>query len=137
MKSTALALLLLLGAACAGTAAAQSWEYKSYKKDRTSGQYDKDRFVTGTIRLEDEKDGQASFRMIAGAIDACYRGAVPVRVERSADTLVITSLQTLSGCEVFRYHIRTDGSGGTKEFKRDGSDTWVKSRFDHGLTPAK
>lgn len=128
-------VLLLMLATAPTTAAAQTWTYKSYKKDRASGQYDKDRFVSGTIRLEDEADGQARFRMIAGAVDVCYRGAVPVTVERSAELLVITSQQPVAGCEVFRYQIRTDGSGGFKEVKRDGSDVWVKTRFDHGLLP--
>lgn len=137
MKRLAPIPLLLLGLLAATTAGAQSWEYRSYKKDKLSGQYDTERYVSGTIRLEDEKDGQANFRMIAGGVDACYRGAVPVTVTRTPEELVITSQQTVAGCEVFRYTIRADGSGGFKEVRRDGQERWLKSRFDHGLTPVK
>lgn len=72
MNSRVAALLLCgLSAALPATAPAQTWDYKSYRKDPLSGQYDKNRFLTSTIRL-DEKDGKASFRMITtGRGDPC------------------------------------------------------------------
>jgi outer membrane protein assembly factor BamB len=125
------ACLLALGAASAG---AQTWEYKSYKKSGAGGTYDKDRFVTGTIAVE-EKDGKHFFRMNAGALDACYRGEVPVTLAKTDATTTIESQMTMAGCDDFRYVIRNDGSGGTKYNKR--GDRWAKSPMDHGLTPAK
>jgi len=132
-----LAKLIALAAAAAlalPAAQAQVWEYKSYKRDPQTKQYHKDSFVTGTISVE-QKEGEAYFRMIAGGVDVCYRGAIPVTVERGAGTVVITSKQPVSGCEDFRYRIREDGSGGTKEVKQPGGE-WRNSPFDHGLRPA-
>jgi hypothetical protein len=128
--------LLAAAAAFAVTAAqAQVWDYKSYKRDPQTKRYSKENFVTGTISVE-EKDGESYFRMIAGGLDACYRGAIPVSVERGAGTIVVTSKQTLVGCEHFRYRIREDGSGGTKEVKDNPDAEWRNSPFDHGLRPA-
>ncbi len=137
MLTASAALSLLLLAFAAGThaqTATQSWEYKSYKKNASGGSFDKDNFVAGTISVE-EKDGQASFRMIAGKVDICYRGALPATVTRTDALTVIEVTQPVTGCEEFRYTIRNDGSGGFKETKI--GDRWVKSRFDHGLTPVK
>jgi hypothetical protein len=125
-------------AACAllaGTAQAQTWEYKAYKKQGMGGQTDKDSFTTGTISIE-EKDGQASFRMAAGSSGVCYRGSLPATVTKTDTTTVIEVTKPVSGCEEFRYVIQNDGSGGVKEYRRSG-DEWVKSKFDHGLTPKK
>ena len=66
------ALVLPLGAS------AQSWEYKSYKKS-LGGQYSKENFVVGTISLE-EKDGKATLKTIAGAMDSCRRAELPAQV---------------------------------------------------------
>lgn len=126
------ALAFGLGAAHAQTT--QSWNYKSYKKGGAGGQYDENRYVAGTISIE-EKDGKHWFRMVAGATDVCYRGALPVKVTRSDATTTIEVEQAVSGCEEFRYVIRNDGSGGTKETRR--GERWAKSRFDHDLTPVK
>ncbi len=132
MAAHASILALGLAAALAATAvSAQTWEYKSYRKTST-GQWDKDRYITGTISVE-EKDGKSWFRMTAGHLDVCYRGALPAMVTRSAETTVIEVEQVVAGCEQFRYTIRNDGSGGTKEIRH--GERWVKNRFDHGLTP--
>ena len=74
--------------------------------------------------------------MLAGGVDVCYRRAIPVTVERGEGMVVITSKQPVTGCEDFRYRIREDGSGGTKEVK-DAGPEWRKSPFDHGLRPVK
>ena len=129
-------IMLAAAAAFAVTAAqAQVWDYKSYKRDPHTKRYSKDSFVTGTISVE-EKDGKSHFRMIAGGVDVCYQGAIPVMVERGEGVVVITSKQPITGCEDFRYRIREDGSGGTKEVK-DGGTAWRKSPFDHSLKPVK
>ncbi len=120
---------------CTTSVQAQTWEYKSYKRDRNAGgQYNKDNFVAGTISVE-EKDGKASFRMVAGNLDICYRGALPVTLTKTDVVTLIEVQQAVSGCEEFRYTIRNDGSGGFKEVRQ--GERWVKSRFDHGLTPIK
>lgn len=121
-------------AALASAASAQTWEYKSYKKSGPSGQYDKDRFVLGTVTLE-EKDGQATVHMVAGVTDACVRGDMPALVTRTDATTTIEPQIALAGCEKFRYVIRNDGSGGIREHQR--GDRWVGDRFDHGLTPKR
>jgi hypothetical protein len=136
MSLSRLAKLIALAAAAAfalPAAQAQVWDYKSYKRDPQTKQYHKDNFVTGTISVE-EKDGESYFRMIAGGVDVCYRGAIPVTVERGAGTIVITSKQPVTGCEDFRYRIREDGSGGMKEVKQPGGE-WRNSPFDHSLRP--
>lgn len=120
----------------ASSVAAQTWDYKSFKKDPRNGQYDKDRFRTTTISIE-EKDSVWSFRMATpGKGDPCFnRGAMPAEVQKSAETTVITVTPLLADCEPFRYVIQNDGSGGVKQLQRDGR--WVSDGFDHGLTPAK
>jgi len=129
------ALLLALAAASA-FADKQSWDYKSYQKDRASGQYSKERFITSTITL-DEKDGAATFRMLtAGRGDPCInKGDLPAEVQRTPATIVITVTPPLAGCEPFRYVIRSDGSGGVRQHRRD--ELWVEDGLDHGLTPSK
>jgi hypothetical protein len=126
-----LALATLL--ACT-SAQAQTWEYKSYKKQGMGGQYDKDKFTTGTISVE-EKDGKAYFSMNAGSVDACLRGSIPATITKTDATTVIEPQITLSGCDKFRYVIRNDGSGGIREHLR--GETWKDDKFDHGLTPKK
>ncbi len=134
-------LRLLPAAALAAAGAAAhadklAWDYKSYLKDRTSGQYSKDRFVTSTITLE-ETDGKARFRMLtAGRGDPCIsQSELPAEVERTPGLLTITVTPPLAGCEPFRYRIRTDGSGGVRQHLRH--ERWSDDGLDHGLTPAK
>ncbi len=133
--ATALAALIAFAAAAPAAAQTQTWNYKSYRKDPLSGQYDKARFLSSTIRL-DEKDGKATFRMITtGRGDPCIsRSDLPAEVERTPDTLILTVRPETSGCEPFRYLIRTDGSGGVRQHLRN--ERWVDDGFDHGLTPA-
>lgn len=127
-------LVPLLLLAAAGAAAAQAWSYKSYPRDRLSGQYLKDKWVEASITL-DEKDGQASFMMITpGRGDPCFSNVrMPAEVERGPDVLVLTVKPQLAGCQPFRYRIRTDGSGGVRQFWRN--DAWHDDGLDHGLTP--
>jgi hypothetical protein len=126
--ATTLALLL----AAPALANTQAWNYVSYKKDPASGRYSKDLNNVGSLELT-EKDGQASFRIIAGTLDLCHRGSIAANVERTAQTLTITTAQAYAGCPLYRYIIRTDGSGGRKEFQRDG--VWIDDRLDHDLRP--
>src|SRR5664279_1556472 len=131
-------LVIALAATVAGgllfttSAQAQTWEYKSYKKDR-GGQWDRERFNLGAVTLE-EKDGKAFFRVIAGNQDACLRGEVPALVTKTDATTTI-ELELIPGCDPTRYVIRNDGSGGIREIKRN--ERWVNDTFDHGLTPKK
>jgi hypothetical protein len=122
----------------ATTAAAQTWNYKSYIRDASTGTYDKTKFRTSTITLKDEKDGKGTFRMIMAAArpDPCISaGDLPAEVQRDAETVTITVVPTLHGCEQFRYVIKTDGSGGVRMHRRSGE--WKADGFDHDLTPAK
>lgn len=114
-------------------ASAQSWEYKSYKKS-PGGQYNRENFVVGSITLE-EKDGKATLKTIAGAMDACRRAELPAQVTRTDGEITIEPEVPMSGCEKWRVVIRTDGSGGRREVWR--GEKWVDTRWDHGLTPAK
>jgi hypothetical protein len=131
MRTLATAAVLVL-AAQAG-AQTQSWDYKSYPRDRQSGQYLKDRFNLATVTL-DEKDGKATFRMITpGRGDPCVsRGELPAEVERNAETTTITVRPELAGCDPFRYVIRNDGSGGVRMHWRH--ERWTPDGLDHGLT---
>lgn len=128
-----LTIALTGGAAMAET---QVWNYKSYIRDKTSGQYNKEKFVTSTVKLT-ESDGKAVFRMITpGRGDLCISaGDLPAEVQRAAEITTITVTPTLVGCEPFRYEIKNDGSGGTRLHRRH--DRWVPDGFDHDLTPAK
>ena len=123
----------LAAIAISGAAAAQTWNYKSYKKNST-GQWDKNEFVAGTISVE-EKDGEAFFTLSAGRTDLCYRGKLPASVTKTEAVTVIEVTQPVPGCEQFRYTIRNDGSGGIKETKT--GDRWVKNGFDFDLTPKR
>lgn len=128
--------LLALASAGATLADTQTWNYKSYLRDRTSGQYDKEKFRTSTVTLT-EQDGKAVFRMLtAGRGDLCISASdLPAEVQRGADTTIVTVTPTLAGCEPFRYVIRNDGSGGIRQHRRD--DRWVADGLDHDLTPKK
>ncbi len=117
----------------AAAAQAQSWEYKSYKRTQ-GGQYSKDSFVVGTITLE-ERDGKATLKTIAGAMDACRRAELPAQVTRTDAEITIEPEVPMAGCERWRVVIRTDGSGGRRELWR--GERWVDTKWDHGLTPAK
>ena len=134
-RAARLALTALLSAMVLAPlgAQAQTWEYKSYKRS-LGGQYNKENFVVGTVKLE-EKDGKATFFTNAGVMDACRRAEVPAQVTRTDAEITIEPEISLAGCEKFRLVIRTDGSGGRRELWRN--DKWVDSKWDHGLTPRK
>ena len=101
----------------------------------SAGQFDKNNFTVGTISIVENGDGKAAFRFTVGRVDVCYRGELPATVTRTAELTTIEVTQVVPGCEELRYVIRNDGSGGTREARR--GDAWVKSPFDHGLTPVK
>ncbi len=134
-RAARLALTALLSAMVLAPlgAQAQTWEYKSYKRS-LGGQYNKENFVVGTVKLE-EKDGKATFFTNAGVMDACRRAEVPAQVTRTDAEITIEPEISLAGCEKFRLVIRTDGSGGRRELWRN--EKWVDSKWDHGLTPKK
>jgi hypothetical protein len=138
IRARALSTLGTLALAASGSAWAQkqSWDYKAYLRDPVSGQYTPERFVVTTIAL-DESGPKPAFRMtMPGRGDPCFsRGDLPAEVERTAETLTITVMPIVAGCDSFRYIIRNDGSGGVRQFRRE--ERWVTSRFEHGLTPTK
>lgn len=121
--------------AFAASADAQTWNYKSYKKTST-GQYDPNDFVTGTISVEPKGDGWG-FNLNAGRTDVCYRGTLPATVTKTEELTVIEVTQPVPGCEVFRYTIRNDGSGGFKEYRV--GERWVRqnAKYDNDLTPKR
>ena len=128
---------LAIATACLATALSalgQTWEYKYYRLG-PGGQYEKERFVVGSIALLDEKDGKGTVRIIAGQgkSNNCTRGDLPATVTKTDATTTI-EVQLLTGCDETRYVIRNDGSGGEREIKRN--DKWVKDGYEHGLTPA-
>ena len=131
---SALAMLFAATALAPLGAQAQTWEYKSFKKKGLGGQYDKDNFVVGTVKLE-EKDGKATVQLNAGAMDACRRAEAPAQVTRTDAEITIEPEVSLAGCEKWRLIIRTDGSGGRREVWR--GDKWADTHWDHGLTPKK
>lgn len=137
MDTRRIAAMLVLAAA-AGNAMAdkQSWDYKAYPKDRTTGQSSKERFVIATITLE-ESEGKARFRMLTpGRGDPCMsQSELPAEVARTPELLTLTVRPPLAGCEPFRYLIRTDGSGGVRQNLR--GEHWVDDGLDHGLTPRR
>jgi hypothetical protein len=118
-----------------GWAQTQSWNYKSYLRDKTTGQYSKENFRTSTITLT-EKDGKAVFRMLTAGRDICHSASdMPAEVERTPELTIIVVTPTVSGCEPFRYEIRNDGSGGVRKNRK--GERWVGDGLDHDLTPAK
>lgn len=129
------ALALLTATAGSGWAQTQSWNYKSYLRDRASGQYSKENFRSSTIMLT-EKDGKAVFRMLTAGRDICISASdMPADVERTPELTIIVVKPPVAGCEPFRYEIRNDGSGGVR-MNRKG-ERWVSDGLDHDLTPAK
>ena len=131
-RALTLAATVLCGLLFTAAVQAQTWEYKSYKRDR-GGQWDRERFNLGAVTLE-ERDGKGYFRVIAGGQDACLRSEVPAIVTRTDATTTI-ELELITGCDPTRYVIRNDGSGGIREVKRN--ERWVNDTFDHGLTLKK
>lgn len=43
-----------------GWAQTQSWNYKSYQRDKTTGLYNKEKFLTSTISLTEQDDDSGS-----------------------------------------------------------------------------
>lgn len=135
-RTASWAFAALAAAASTAFAQTQRWDYKSYQKDKLSGQYSKERFLTATVSIT-EKDGKASFRMVTpGRGDPCIsKSDLPAEVVREAETVTITVTPELAGCEPFRYVIRNDGSGGVRLNRR--GEQWKPDGLDHGLTPVK
>lgn len=127
-----LAAIFFAAALATGAASAQTWTYKSFKKGGMGGQYDKERFVMGSVTLE-EGDGKASLLINAGNMDNCREGKLAATVARTEATTTIEPEVRLAGCEKWRLVIRNDGSGGTREVFR--GDAWKPTAFDHDLKP--
>lgn len=106
------------------------WKYKSYRKSATSG-YSKDAFIEGTLSIT-QKDGKWLMDMTAGGNNTgpCYRTPIEAEVVRTDDTTTIEP-KLVSGCDLYRYVIRNDGSGGQRQVKK--GEKWVGDGFDHDL----
>lgn len=130
--SLGFAIALTCGVASAQT---QSWNYKSYLRDKTTGRHSKENFLTSKITLT-ERDGKAEFRMLTAGRDMCISGSdMPADVERTPELTIIVVNPPIAGCEPFRYEIRNDGSGGIRKSRK--GDRWVSDGLDHDLTPIK
>lgn len=127
MKSACASLTALLLLVQATAASAQTWNYQATKKGRGGEQV-----VDGTLTLSDAGDGKGSIT-IYGPGGACYGRPQPVLVTRDADVLTLEMTEALRGCDVSRFVLRNDGSGGYKEVKRDDG-SWGRSKSEHGLT---
>src|SRR5689334_10085787 len=82
--------LVGLAAALGAFGQTQTWEYKYYKLG-AGGQYEKDRFVVGTLSLMDEKDGKGTLRILAGQGKGnnCTRGDLTATVAKTDATTTI------------------------------------------------
>ena len=118
--------------ALAAQAETQHWNYKSYLRTKTSGQYSKDHFRLSTISLE-EKDGKAIFRIdvLQPRRPASATATRPAGVERSAETTIIV-VKPPAG-RPFRF-IRNDGTGGMRYNLRE--DRWKPTAWTT-TSPAK
>ena len=137
-KTRALALLAVAAFAVAGVQAQEAWNFKAYPANPSTGRHDKAKFFTATITLKNEKDGKGTFLMItpAGRPDPCISGRdLPAEVERGAETVTITVVPPLAGCQSNRFVIKTDGSGGVRMVRR--GEEWVPDGLDHDLTRKK
>lgn len=126
MKSIELAIPVLLTLSLSNPSFAQKWDYAAYYPNGGS--------EVGSVTLE-EKDGEATFRMIAPGLDACLKQPLKADVVRTATHLTITPKPPFPGCFEIRLQIRLDGTGGVAEYKR--GDRWVPDKRDRKLTLAK
>src|SRR4051812_38631282 len=116
---------LLLGLALAllpVAAHCAAWEYQSYPDGQSIRQSADKPADPGYISL-DESSGQPIFQMYAGRVTKCFDGPIPAKVERTAQTTVVTVRRDLLGCFTVRFVINNDGSGGRRELIKHGA--WV------------
>lgn len=121
-------LLFATLAAAPALSVAQTWNYTSYGPDGKPG--------PATIKLT-EKDGVASFQMTAPQLSACWKSQLKAAVERTPTTITITPEPPLPDCEQVRFLIKADGTGGTRQSRRDASAQWIDEGRDRKLTLAK
>jgi hypothetical protein len=108
----------------------QRWEYQSYPDGENILQSPEKPAAPGYITL-DESGGAPVFTMSAGRVTKCFSGTIPAKVERTAQTTIITVRRDLPGCFSARFVINNDGSGGRREVIRNGK--WVWDGLEHGL----
>lgn len=104
---------------------AQTWDYTAYGARGP---------VPAVVTL-DEKDGNATFRMMGPGLDMCMRVPLKADVTRSSTHIIITPQPHTRGCMELRFQIKLDGTGGFLEIKN--GDVWVVDARDRKLTPAK
>ncbi len=112
----------------------QTWEYQSYPDGEDISKSSDKPAAPGYITL-DQSGEKPMFTLLAGRVTKCFSGAIESKVEKTADTTIITVRRDLRGCGSARFVIRNDGSGGRREVLRDGK--WVWDGLERGLTPKK
>ena len=126
-KQAALKAAFALAMICAGSAYAQSWEYRAYNATQMTG--------IGYVTLE-EKDGKSKFTFFfSGNLNACFQGQLDANTTRTDTTLIITLVPRLQDCQEVRFILKNDGTSGQREVK-SGAE-WVWDKRDRGLNLKK
>ncbi len=116
------AVLVVLGLA-AFQLHAESWHYQSWNNGSKGD--------IGHITLL-ENGSTATLQFFSGTqMSRCYRTALKAAVERTADTITITTEPIMGGCDTVRFLIKADGSGGVREVKQ--GDAWVRDVQERDL----
>ncbi len=121
-------LLLTALAAVPALSSAQTWNCVSYASDGKT-------WPASTMLTE--KDGVATFQMTAPQLNTCWKNPLKAAVERTPSTITITPEPPLRDCEPVRFVLKADGTGGTRQSRRDASAPWVDEGRERKLTLAK
>lgn len=133
-----LAALICSGCAGLGSGAVQSWVYNqpvaAGPSDSGGGTASKNTLTLSRKSLGSEV---GTMKVVGAVIDDCLRGTLDVKVEKTADAVVLLPQKHLPTCYDTRITIRADGSGGLVERRGFKQQTWVNPwpYFDWGLTP--
>ena len=125
-KQAVLKATFALAMICAGSAYAQSWEYRAYNSSQMAR--------IGYVTLE-EQDGKSKFRFFSGSLDTCFQGPLDANTTKTEATLTITLVPRLQGCGEVRFVLKNDGTSGQREVK-SGTE-WVWDQRDRGLNLKK
>lgn len=119
LRLSLLASLLLGGAA----SFAQQWNY-AYLAPQG--------MLSTKAELERASDGSYKLHIYFPNPDYCFRSSLPSQVEVKGNLLIISPQTPFKDCIEFRLLVRTDGQGGTREFRRpDGK--WGRESMDRDL----
>jgi hypothetical protein len=122
-------LVAFMAILVSGNIYAQTWNYQgSQQHDAVGPSY------MGQITLE-KIGGEYSFQMQHSNLDPCYKSAMKASVERTQSTITITPTSLIPGCGPVRFVLKTDGTGGFREFLTDGQ--WRREEANRVLTLRK